>query len=142
MPIYEYVCGKCGGHIEVTQKMSDPPLKTHNIEASCGGPLKKIISMNSFHLKGTGWYKTDYAKSSSSNSPPTSASSNEPSDSGSSDKSAKSSDTGEGKKESSESKGSESKSSDSKGSESKSSSKESSSTPTPAVKTGAGGGKD
>jgi len=68
MPIYEYICGKCGGHLEVTQKMSDAPLTTHNIASDCGGPLKKIISMNSFHLKGTGWYKTDYAKPSSTGS--------------------------------------------------------------------------
>jgi len=141
MPIYEYVCGKCGGRLEVTQKMSDPPLKTHNIESSCGGLLKKIISMNSFHLKGTGWYKTDYPKSSSSNSAPASASSNESSDSGSSDKSAKSSDSGESKKESAESKSSDSKGSEGKSSEGKGSSSESSSTPATAVKTG-GGGKD
>lgn len=127
MPIYEYVCEKCGDHLEVTQKMSDPPLKKHNIESSCGGPLKKIISMNSFHLKGTGWYKTDYAKSSST--APSSTSSKDVSKSGSSDTSAKPSGATEGKKETSESKGSESKAS---GSESSSS--------TTAVKTG--GGKD
>lgn len=139
MPIYEYVCGKCGGHLEVTQKMSDAPLTTHNIESSCGGPLKKIISMNAFHLKGTGWYKTDYPKSSSSNSAPAPASSNESSDGGSSDKPAKSSDAGEGKKESAQSKSSEGKGSDSKSPEGKSLSKESSSTPIPAIKTGVGG---
>lgn len=129
MPIYEYICEKCGEHLEVTQRMADAPLTTHNMESDCGGPLKKIISMNSFHLKGTGWYKTDYAKSSSSNSAPVSTSSKETSGNGSSDKSPDTSSSGEGKKESSESKGSDSKSS---GSESAS---------TTAVKTG-GGGKE
>lgn len=62
MPIYEYICGKCGDHLEVNQGINDAPLTTHNISSDCGGPLKKIISMNAFHLKGTGWYKTDYAK--------------------------------------------------------------------------------
>ncbi len=27
----------------------------------CGGEMKKLISNSSFVLKGTGWYKTDYA---------------------------------------------------------------------------------
>lgn len=121
MPIYEYVCEKCGGHLEVTQKMTDAPLTTHNIESDCGGLLKKIISMNAFHLKGTGWYKTDYAKPSSTGSAPSSASSSASSNNGSSDTSSTSS---ESKKESSESKNPAS---------------ESSYTPTPAAKTGAGG---
>jgi predicted nucleic acid-binding Zn ribbon protein len=40
------------------QKMSDPPMK--KCEA-CGGKLEKLISPAGFQLKGTGWYKTDYA---------------------------------------------------------------------------------
>lgn len=28
---------------------------------ACGGHVKKLISNTSFVLKGTGWYKTDYA---------------------------------------------------------------------------------
>lgn len=58
MPIYEYSCAKCGKTIEVIQKFSDKPLKKHE---KCGGTLSKLISASSFHLKGTGWYKTDYA---------------------------------------------------------------------------------
>ena len=61
MPIYEYECQKCGDILEVNQKMTDPPLKRHNGASECGGKLVKLMSMNSFHLKGTGWYKTDYA---------------------------------------------------------------------------------
>jgi putative FmdB family regulatory protein len=58
MPIYEYSCSKCGKTIEVLQKFSDKPLRKHE---KCGGGLSKLISASSFHLKGTGWYKTDYA---------------------------------------------------------------------------------
>jgi putative FmdB family regulatory protein len=59
MPIYEYSCAKCGETIEVIQKMSDSPLKTH---AKCGGKLTKLISAAGFQFKGTGWYVTDYAR--------------------------------------------------------------------------------
>jgi putative FmdB family regulatory protein len=57
MPIYEYVCEKCGHHLEILQKMSDKPLtKCPN----CKGKLEKIFSQTSFQLKGSGWYATDY----------------------------------------------------------------------------------
>lgn len=58
MPIYEYRCLKCEQVHEVMQKFSDEPMSTC---PSCGGQLKKLISNSSFILKGTGWYKTDYA---------------------------------------------------------------------------------
>lgn len=64
MPIYEYKCNKCGHINEVWQKFSDLPL--HECEV-CGGPVKRIISHNTFHLKGTGWYVTDYASRSLGN---------------------------------------------------------------------------
>jgi len=58
MPIYEYMCTKCGHQSEALQKYSDPPLVECEI---CHGRIKKLISHSSFHLKGTGWYVTDYA---------------------------------------------------------------------------------
>ena len=58
MPIYEYVCKKCGRQFEVIQKFSDNPLTTCS---ECKGKLNKIISQSSFQLKGAGWYVTDYA---------------------------------------------------------------------------------
>jgi putative FmdB family regulatory protein len=58
MPIYEYQCESCGTIVENWQKISDPPLETCS---SCGGKMKKLISQSSFHLKGSGWYVTDYA---------------------------------------------------------------------------------
>lgn len=61
MPLYEYRCLKCDQTFEIIQKYSDEPLTTHN---GCGGEVKKLISSPAFHLKGSGWYATDYAKSS------------------------------------------------------------------------------
>ena len=63
MPIYEYHCTDCGKDFEFMQKFSDPP-KT--VCPDCGGDLKKLISQCTFHLKGTGWYATDYANKGSS----------------------------------------------------------------------------
>ncbi|MFZ5573483.1 MAG: FmdB family zinc ribbon protein [Thermodesulfobacteriota bacterium] len=61
MPIYEYECMQCGVHEEVFQKLSEKPLKKCS---HCSGKLHKLISQSSFHLKGSGWYVTDYANSS------------------------------------------------------------------------------
>ncbi len=58
MPIYEYECCKCGKTTEAMQRFSDPPLTEC---ANCHGPMRKLISMSTFHLKGSGWYVTDYA---------------------------------------------------------------------------------
>lgn len=67
MPIYEYECSKCGRVDEVLQKFSDKPLVKCK---HCSGKLHKLISCSSFHLKGTGWYVTDYAgKSGGSKTP-------------------------------------------------------------------------
>jgi putative FmdB family regulatory protein len=59
MPLYEYKCESCGKTFELIQKFSDEPLKTH---PECGGIVEKVISAPAFHLKGTGWYATDYGK--------------------------------------------------------------------------------
>ena len=58
MPVYEYECTQCGHHMEVWQKISDSPVECCEL---CSGKTKKLISQSSFHLKGTGWYVTDYA---------------------------------------------------------------------------------
>lgn len=58
MPIYEYECTKCGQQTEIWQKFSDPPIRKCEV---CSGKMKKLISQSTFHLKGTGWYVTDYA---------------------------------------------------------------------------------
>ena len=63
MPLYEYECTKCGEIEEALQRFSDKPL----IKCKhCSGRLHKLISQSTFHLKGTGWYVTDYADKSKS----------------------------------------------------------------------------
>jgi putative FmdB family regulatory protein len=59
MPIYEYVCGKCGQKTEVIQRVNEAPLK---VCPHCGGRLKKAISAPAIQFKGSGWYVTDYAR--------------------------------------------------------------------------------
>ena len=59
MPIYEYVCGKCGKKTEVIQRVGEAPLK---VCPHCGGRLKKAISAPAIQFKGSGWYVTDYAR--------------------------------------------------------------------------------
>ena len=63
MPLYEYQCATCGTVTEALQRFSDKPLSkcTH-----CSGKLHKLISHSAFHLKGSGWYVTDYAGKSKS----------------------------------------------------------------------------
>ncbi len=81
MPIYEYECERCGAVEEVFQKFSDKPLSRC---PQCSGKMHKLISQSSFHLKGSGWYVTDYARSSRSSTSPKSDSAG--SDSGDSSK--------------------------------------------------------
>src|SRR6185295_10528101 len=59
MPLYEYECQSCHRRLEIIRKFSDPPLE---VCPHCGGRLEKMISSPAFHLKGSGWYATDYAK--------------------------------------------------------------------------------
>jgi len=59
MPIYEYECSHCGRITEAVQKFSDPPLT--ECRHCQGGKVSKIISRSTFHLKGSGWYVTDYS---------------------------------------------------------------------------------
>ncbi|MCI0401223.1 MAG: zinc ribbon domain-containing protein [Gammaproteobacteria bacterium] len=58
MPIYEYECTKCRHRLEVIQNFCDTPL----IQCpECNRPsLRKLVSAAAFHLKGTGWYATDF----------------------------------------------------------------------------------
>ena len=64
MPIYEYRCLDCGHQFELMQKFSDPPAETCT---SCAGTVQKLISRSAFHLKGSGWYVTDYGRNGSAN---------------------------------------------------------------------------
>ena len=64
MPIYEYRCSECEREFEVTQRITEDPLREC---VFCSGKVRKLISRSSFHLKGSGWYVTDYARKSGDN---------------------------------------------------------------------------
>jgi len=58
MPIYEYECRACGDRHEFIQKFSDAPKRKC---PGCGANrLKRLVSAAAFHLKGSGWYVTDF----------------------------------------------------------------------------------
>ena len=58
MPFYEYTCQNCGHELEALQKMSDKALsECPNCQQST---LTKKVSAPAFHLKGNGWYVTDF----------------------------------------------------------------------------------
>jgi putative FmdB family regulatory protein len=58
MPIYEYHCQQCGV-FEVTQRITEDPITTC---PTCESDVRRLISLTSFVLKGSGWYATDYAR--------------------------------------------------------------------------------
>jgi putative FmdB family regulatory protein len=58
MPIYEYECTKCGHQTELWQKITETATPKCEV---CKGRMRRLISQSAFHLKGTGWYVTDYA---------------------------------------------------------------------------------
>jgi putative FmdB family regulatory protein len=61
MPIYEYRCEQCEHQQEHLQKVSERPLTKC---PACGKKAyKKLLSAAGFHLKGSGWYATDFKTS-------------------------------------------------------------------------------
>ncbi len=60
MPTYQYRCTSCGNELEVVQKMTEASLTTC---PSCQKEtFERVISAEGgFVLKGSGFYKTDYA---------------------------------------------------------------------------------
>lgn len=63
MPTYEYECQKCGQTFEVFQSIKAPPKKSC---PKCGkGRVKRLLGTGAGLLfKGSGFYITDYRKSS------------------------------------------------------------------------------
>ena len=58
MPIYEYRCAACGFQKEYLQRLSDAPPTAC---PECGkASLRKMVTAAGFHLKGSGWYATDF----------------------------------------------------------------------------------
>jgi len=71
MPIYAYKCSACGHEEDVMQKMSDTPLDTC---PACGqATYAKQLTAAGFHLKGNGYYATDFKNSGSKPEAPASA---------------------------------------------------------------------
>ena len=71
MPLYEYQCEACGQRFEMIQKFSDAPPDACRL---CGkGPVQRLLSSPAIQFKGSGWYITDYAKKSGSDSSASSA---------------------------------------------------------------------
>lgn len=77
MPIYNYKCVACGHEFTAMQKYDDPAptcpreqeMQVKRIDSeeavgvvvACGAPTERFIGRSNFQLKGSGWYKTDYA---------------------------------------------------------------------------------
>jgi putative FmdB family regulatory protein len=65
VPLYEYECRKCHVVSERIENLNGPHLKSC---PKCKGVVDRIISRSAIQFKGSGWYVTDYAKSSSAGS--------------------------------------------------------------------------
>jgi putative FmdB family regulatory protein len=59
MPVYEYLCEKCGHEFEAEQRITEEPLKT--CPRCRARKVKRLISQTSFVLKGSGWYADLYS---------------------------------------------------------------------------------
>ena len=60
MPIYEFRCTECD---EVSEEMLSFKDKKKTIKCPvCSNKPERILSLGSFHLKGSGWYKDGYGK--------------------------------------------------------------------------------
>jgi len=57
VPIYEYKCRQNGHVFEARQGFNDPEFEACEI---CQGPVDRLVSSSAFHLKGSGWYSSDY----------------------------------------------------------------------------------
>jgi putative FmdB family regulatory protein len=58
MPIYEYRCSACGHQEDHLQKLAEAPLTKC---PACGKKkYEKQLTAAGFHLKGSGWYATDF----------------------------------------------------------------------------------
>ncbi|GEM_PF-143742 len=59
MPIYEYICGKCGKRFEKRQGFHEEPVALCPL---CNGDSKRLIQCVPVIFRGSGFYVTDYKK--------------------------------------------------------------------------------
>ncbi len=64
MPTYQYQCKKCGHVLEELQSISEPPL-THCPNCNTESLARVIGGGTGLIFKGSGFYLTDYKKTSS-----------------------------------------------------------------------------
>lgn len=58
MPTYAFKCAVCKYELDLVKKMSEPdPIKCPCCREE---ELKQVIASSPFHLKGDGWYETDF----------------------------------------------------------------------------------
>lgn len=66
MPTYQYACSACGHEFEAFQSFTEDSLTEC---PECKGEVKKVYSAVGVVFKGSGFYKTDSAKSSTASVP-------------------------------------------------------------------------
>jgi len=66
VPLYEYLCPKCGHRFENIEKVGAPEKKKC---PKCGAKAERTISSPAIQFKGSGWYVTDYGGKSSGSEP-------------------------------------------------------------------------
>ena len=69
MPAYDYRCPSCSKVFEKTQRITEAAGATC---PECGdAACERLISGGAFHLKGSGWYASDYGSKPPSSDAPT-----------------------------------------------------------------------
>ncbi len=66
MPTYAYACTECDHRFEIVQSFSDDSL---TVCPECQGRLRKLFNPVGVVFKGSGFYRTDSRRSSSSSTP-------------------------------------------------------------------------
>ena len=66
MPTYAYRCAACGHAFDIVQSFTDDAL---TVCPQCEGPLRKQYGSIGVTFKGSGFYRTDSRKGSTSSTP-------------------------------------------------------------------------
>lgn len=62
MPVYTYRCEKCHGAFDVTQRITEDPLKRCRLNG-CRGAVKRVIHTPGVIFRGAGFHVNDYPDS-------------------------------------------------------------------------------